>query len=97
MQFSTSLFEKEDEGITFWSSGDFPIWVFLLFFFAPQGVLFIMKTLENERYIAVMTYKLIVFEILKEFFVLPLLRVRGIPIYRVYRLYGNPYCTIFAR
>ena len=42
--------EEEEERKTFWPSGDFLVryfrdWCFL----APLGVLFVMKTLEDER------------------------------------------------
>ena len=36
-----------------------------------------------------MAYNLAVFEILREFFVLHILRVRPIPTYRVYQLYDE--------
>ena len=39
--------EKEEERKTFWLSGDFLVWYFHDFL-APLGVLFVMKTLEDE-------------------------------------------------
>jgi len=53
----------------------------------PLGVLFVMKTPEDdERYIVITAYKLAVFEILMYFLYLHILHVCAIPTYRVYRL-----------
>ena len=37
---------------------------------APLGVLFVMKTLKDEQWAVIMAYKLAIFEILRDFFVL---------------------------
>jgi len=39
---------SEEEERTFWPSGDFLVWYFRDAF-SPLGVLFVMKTLEDER------------------------------------------------
>ena len=39
----------------------------------------VIKTLEDEWYVVIKSYKLTVFEILRDFFVLSYLRVRAIP------------------
>ena len=46
-----------------------------------------MKTLEDEWYVVIKTYKLAVFEILGDFFVLPYIACPRYPYIRVYRLY----------
>ena len=46
-----------------------------------------MKTLEDEWYIVIKTYKLAVFEILGDFFVLPYIACLRYPYITVYRLY----------
>jgi len=49
-----------------------------------------MKTLENEWYIAIKAYKLVIFEILRVFFfVLPYIVCLCYPYIRVYRLYDT--------
>jgi len=40
---------------------------FVMLFLAPLSVLFIIKTLEDERYVVTTAYKLAVFEILRDF------------------------------
>ena len=45
--------------------------VLLRYFLAPLGVLLVMKILENEWYVVIKAYKLAIFEILRDFFVLP--------------------------
>ena len=39
-------------------------------FFAARGVLLVMKTLEDERYVVIKVYKCTVSEIWRDFFVL---------------------------
>ena len=73
-----SLNKKKKERKTFWSLGDLPVWYFYKVFIAPLGVLFIMKTLEDERYI-VIKYKFSIFEI--ESLFCHILCVRAIPAY----------------
>jgi len=46
-----------------------------------------MKTLEDEWYVAIKAYKLVVFEILGDFFVLSCIACPRYPYIRVYRLY----------
>ena len=46
-----------------------------------------MKTLEDEWYVVIKAYKLAVFEILGDFFVLPYIACPRYPYIRVYRLY----------
>ena len=67
--------------------------VLLRCFLAPLGVLLVMKTLENEWYIVIKAYKLAVFEILGDFFVLPYIARPCYPYIRVYRLYDY-FCSI---
>jgi len=60
---------------------DFLVWFFHdAFFFMTMGMLFIMKTLEDERYIVIKAYKLTV---LRNYYVL---HVCAILTYRVYQL-----------
>ena len=54
-------------------------------FLAPLGVLFVMKTLED----VIKAYKLTVFEILRNFFVLSYIACPRYPYIRVYRLYDT--------
>ena len=65
-------------------------------FFAARGVLLVMKTLEDERYVVIKVYKCTVSEIWRDFFVLAyhILRVRRIPTYRVYRLCDSVYVML---
>jgi len=61
--------EEEEEGdiVAVWRlSGLVLQWCFL----APLGVLFVMKTIKDERQVVIAAYKLVVFEILRDFFVL---------------------------
>ena len=51
-----------------------------------RGVLLVMKTLEDERYVVIKAYKCTVSEIGEIFLYWHVLRVRRIPTYRVYRL-----------
>ena len=46
-----------------------------------------MKTLEDEWYVVIKAYKLAVFAILGDFFVLPYIACPRYPYIRVYRLY----------
>jgi len=50
-----------------------------------------MKTLEDERYVVIKAYKLTIFEILRNFFVLSYIACPRYPYIRVYRLYDNPH------
>jgi len=61
--------------------------ILLRCFLAPLGVLLVMKTLEDEWYVVIKAYKLAVFEILVDFFVLPYIACPRYPYIRVYRLY----------
>ena len=61
--------------------------VLLRCFLAPLGMLFIMKTLEDEQQVVITAYKLAVFEILRVFLYKHILCVCAIPTYRVYQLY----------
>ena len=65
----------------------------------PLGVLFVMKTLEDERYVVIKAYKLTVFDILRNIFVLSYIACPRYPYIRVYRLddsiamsLGNWFC-----
>ena len=62
----------------------------------PLGVLLVMKTLEDEWYVVIKAYKLVVFEILGDFFVLPYTACLRYPYIRVYRLYDihSPYFKV---
>ena len=51
----------------------------------PLGMLFVMKTLEDEQYVGIKAYKFTIYE---EF----LLRVHTISTYRVYHRVGRPAC-----
>jgi len=48
-----------------------------------------MKTLGDEWYAVIKAYKLTVFDILRDFFVLPYIACPRYPYIRVYRLYDN--------
>jgi len=48
-----------------------------------------MKTLKDEWYVVIKAYKLAVFEILGDFFVLPYIACPRYPYIRVYRLYDR--------
>ena len=61
--------------------------ILLRCFLAPLGVLLVMKTLEDEWYVVIKAYKLAVFEVLGDFFVLPYIACPRYPYIRVYRLY----------
>ena len=63
--------------------------ILLRCFLAPLGVLLVMKTLEDEWYVVIKAYKLAVFEILGDFFVLPYIACPRYPYIRVYRLYDR--------
>ena len=52
-------------------------------------MLFVMKTLKNERYIVIKAYKFRVLRFCEIFFVLPILCVCTIPTYGVYQLYDK--------
>ena len=54
----------------------------------PLGMLFVMKTLEGERWVVIKAYKFTVVETLKDFLYYHILRVCDTPTYRVYRLYN---------
>jgi len=56
---------------------------------ASLGVFFDMKTLGDEWYAVIKAYKLTVFDILRDFFVLPYIACPRYPYIRVYRLYDN--------
>ena len=58
-------------------------------FLAPLGVLLVMKTLKDKWYVVIKAYKLAVFEILGDFFVLPYIACPRYPYIRVYRLYDT--------
>ena len=58
-------------------------------FLAPLGDLLVMKTLDDEWYIVIKAYKLTVFEILRNFFVLSYIACPRYPYIRVYQLYGS--------
>ena len=80
--------EEEEDILAIWQlSGLVLSWCF----FIPLGVLFIMKTLEDEEYVIIKAYRFTVFEILLDFLYYHILCVRTIPTYRVYRLYNTPY------
>jgi len=48
-----------------------------------------MKTLEDEWYVVIKAYKLALYEILGDFFVLPYIACPRYPYIRVYRLYDS--------
>ena len=49
----------------------------------------VIKTLEDEWYVVIKAYKLTVFEILRDFFVLSYIACPRYPYIRVYRLYDR--------
>ena len=55
----------------------------------PLGVFFVIKTLGDEWYVVMKAYKLTVFDILRDFFVLPYIACPRYPYIRVYRLYDT--------
>ena len=55
----------------------------------PLVVFFVMKTLGDECYVIIKAYKLTVFDILRDFFVLPYIACPRYPYIRVYRLYDS--------
>ena len=61
----------------------------------PLGVLFVMKTLEDERYVVIKAYKLTVFEILSNFFVLSYIACLCYPYIRVYQLCDIAPCNVY--
>jgi len=63
-------------------------------FFAQLGDLLVMKTLDDEWYVVKKAYKLTVFEILRNFFVLSNIACPRYPYIRVYRLYDNYYVSL---
>jgi len=69
--------------------------VLLQCFLAPLGVLLVMKTLEDEWNVVIKAYKLAVFEIWGDFFVLPYIACPCYPYIRVYRLY-DIYLLLFV-
>jgi len=56
----------------------------LRYILAPLGVFFVMKTLGDEWYVVIKAYKLTVFDILRDFFVLPYIAYPRYPYIRVY-------------
>jgi len=54
-------------------------------------VLLVIKTLEDEWYVVIKAYKLTVFEILRDFFVLSYIVCPRYPYIRVYQLYDRVY------
>ena len=61
-------------------------WVLSRCFLTPLGVLLVMKTLEDEQYVVIKAYKFTVFEIWRDFNVLPYIACPRYPYIRVYRL-----------
>ena len=53
-----------------------------------------MKTLDDEWYVVIKAYKLTVFEILRNFFVLSYIARPRYPYIRVYRLYDDLFHTV---
>jgi len=53
-----------------WYFGEFLVWYFLQCFLVPLGVLLVMKTLDDEWYVVIKAYKLTIFGILRNVFVL---------------------------
>ena len=51
-----------------------------------------MKTLDNEWYVVIKAYKLTVFDISRNFFVLSYIACPRYPYIRVYRLYDSSFC-----
>ena len=62
---------------------------------APLGV-FVMKTLGDEWYVDIKAYKLTVFDILRDFFVLPYIACLRYPYIRVYQLYDSSCISAYA-
>ena len=54
-------------------------------------MLLVIKTLEDEWYVVIKAYKLTVFDILRDFFVLSYIACPRYPYIRVYRLYDSKY------
>jgi len=61
--------EEEEEEKQFGRFAAFG-WVLSRCFLAPLGVLLVMKTLEDERYVVIKAYKFTVFEIWRDLIVL---------------------------
>jgi len=76
-QYELARLKKEEKNI--WPVLRFLGLVLFRCFLAPLGVLLVMKTLEDEWYVAIKAYKLSVFEILGDFLYCYILRVRAIP------------------
>jgi len=64
-------------------------WVLTRCFLTPLGVLLVMKKLEDEQYVAIKAYKLTIFEIWRDFHVLPYIACPRYPYIRVNRLYDS--------
>ena len=79
--------KKENILAVWWISG----LVLLQCFFMALGVLFVMKTLEDEWYIVIKAYVKLLFLRFWEIFciIIAILHVRSIPTYRVYQLYDK--------
>ena len=56
-------------------------------FFATRGVLLVMKTLEDERYVVIKAYKCTVSEIWRDFFVLACIACTSYPYIQMYCVY----------
>ena len=84
--------KKKEKHFGFWSSVDFLVWyIHNVVFFEPLGVLFIMKTLEDEWYI-VIKYKLSILEILRVCFVVYCMSVLSLHI-ESNQLCDKSHCT----
>jgi len=64
---SLSVEEEKKERKTFWPFGDFLFLVPLRYFFAPLGMLMVMKALKDEWYVVRKVYKFTTSEILRDF------------------------------
>ena len=81
--------EEEERKKNIWPVLQVLCLVLLRCFLTPLGVLLVIQTLEDEWYVVIKAYKLAVFEILGDFFVLPYIACPRYPYIRVYRLYDN--------
>ena len=78
--------KEEEERIHIWPVLRVPGLVPSRYILAPLGVFFVMKTLGDEWYVVIKAYKLTVFDILRDFLVLPYIACPRYPYIRVYRL-----------
>ena len=81
--------KKEERRKNIWPVLRVPGLVPSRYFLAPLGVSFVVKTLRDEWYVVIKAYKLTVFDILRDFLVLPYIACPRYPYIRVYRLHDT--------